>query len=567
MNNKNRPASWAEKKVMRKIFSCLFVLFVTHALPAQPNKFSLEGRWVGTYGNNEKDNPYYFSFEFLPGGKMNVVNQNNKILAEGTYAVKEDNVKIVYKYVNDVQQYACGGDIRKDSNTISGYWQRLEDAGANEKFTQRGRWVMRKLGSNTGPATKDDSLRIFNPIRKKDIVPVKKKDLGVSQLITCADWPPVSSRPLPPRVSSNYLTQYKIEADGTVSPIAIIRQSLATYTDKMWEPGETITVGFYFVGITLDILDKVKQYAKEWEMYANIKFEFLNNSRGMIRVGFTPGGSYSLIGRDALLQDPNKATMNLGWLTTVSEAFARQVILHEFGHALGFVHEHQTAGAAIPWNKENVYAYYAGPPNEWTKEQVDQNIFARFSWLSTNYSSFDRQSIMLYPVPKEFTTDGTEIPWNLELSAIDKQYASLFYPFPTPPPTARGILRTGDDCDEIAFMVEYDVVARDQVEFVFQLGETNGRKVSWWKEIGVPVLSTGQAATLWIQNHSLIPSENRTRVSGQLPFADINKTAGISFAKAKVLGAHTPLSYKWNVLQALHGGCRVTLTWQKDRCP
>ncbi len=555
-----------KKNDMQKIIFCLCLAFVSNALPAQPKTFSLEGRWAGTYGNNEKENPYYFSFEFLPGGKVNVVNQNNKILAAGTYSVKEDNIKIVYKYVNDVQQYACGGDIKRDSNAISGYWQRMEDAGTNNKFTQRGRWTMKKLASNNGPATKDDSLRVFNPIRKKDIVPVKKKEVGVSQLITCADWPPVSSRPLPPRVPSNYLTQYKIEVDGSVSPIAIIRQSLATYTEKMWEPGETITVGFDISGAGINQMNQVKQYAKEWELYANIKFEFLQSGSGMIRVGFTPGGSYSLIGRDALLQDPNKTTMNLGWLTTVSDAFARQVILHEFGHALGFVHEHQSAGATIPWNKENVYAYYAEPPNEWPKEKVDHNIFYKFSFLSTNYSSFDMESIMIYPVPKEFTTDGSEIPWSFELSATDKQYAALFYPFPTPPPTARGILRTGDDCDEIAFTVEYDVVARDKVEFIFQLGETNGRKVSWWKEIGVPVLSSGRESTLWIQNHSLIASENRVLASGQLPFSDLNINAGISFSKAKAFGAHTPLSFKWNVLPAVKGGCRITLTWKKDTC-
>ena len=136
---------------MRKIIFCFCLAFFSNTLFAQPHNFLLEGRWTGTYGNNEKDNPYYFSFEFLPGGKMNVVNQNNKILAEGTYSVKEDNVRIVYKYVNDVQQYACGGDIKKDSNTISGYWQRLEDAGSNSKFTQRGRWTMKKQELNNIP--------------------------------------------------------------------------------------------------------------------------------------------------------------------------------------------------------------------------------------------------------------------------------------------------------------------------------------------------------------------------------------------------------------------------------
>ncbi|WP_462255018.1 M12 family metallopeptidase [Ferruginibacter sp.] len=544
-------------------YCCLFIF--TTQLFAQKAMNQIEGRWVGTYGNNEKDAPYYFSFEFLPEGKMNVVNQNNKILATGSFSVIEDNIKIVYKYTTDVIQYACNGSLNKVTNTLSGTWQRIADAGSNSKFTQQGKWTMKKLAANESPAKKDDSLAIFNPVKKKDIVPINKKVYDLSNIKICTDLPPVNSLPLPPRVPSNYLTQYKINADGTVSPVAFIRQSLATYTEKMWEPGQTITVGFDISGAGINQMNMVKQYAREWELYANIKFEFLQSGTGMIRVGFTPGGSHSLIGRDALLENPNKTTMNLGWLNTVNDAFARQVILHEFGHALGFVHEHQTFGTAIPWDKEKVYAFYAEPPSSWSREKVDQNIFSKYSYTSTNYSSFDQQSIMLYPVPKELTTTGDSISWNMVLSATDKQYAALFYPFPTPPPTATGILKTGDDCDEIAFMVEFDAVARDKIEFNFQLGELNGKKVSWWKQIGIPQNDYGDGI-MWVQNHSLIPAENITSKKALVDFASLNKTGSISFWKAKLLGGHTPLSYKWNIMQALKAGCRVTLIWQKDRC-
>ena len=58
---------------------------------------------------------------------------------------------------------------------------------------------------------------------------------------------------------TNYLTQYKINADGSVSPFAFIRQSLATYTDKMWEPGEIITVRFDISGAGIYQMNLVKQ--------------------------------------------------------------------------------------------------------------------------------------------------------------------------------------------------------------------------------------------------------------------------------------------------------------------
>ena len=173
---------------------------------------------------------------------------------------------------------------------------------------------------------------------------------------------------------------------------------------------------------------------------------------------------------------------------------------------------------------------------------------------------------MQYPVPAELTTNGSHIDWNMELSPTDKQFTALYYPFPTPPPTARGTLKTGDDCDEVSFTVEYGVVQRDKVEISFDLGSSNGKAVTWWKQIGIPLVNNGNYP-LEIQNHSLIPAENKTSASVLLSFIQLDKNRGISFAKAKALGFHTPLGYKWNVLPAIQGGCRIRLSWIKDKCP
>lgn len=80
--------------------------------------------------------------------------------------------------------------------------------------------------------------------------------------------------------------------------------------------------------------------------------------------------------------------------------------MHEFGHTLVFIPKHQNFGTAIPWDKEKVYAFYGHHASYWIKDAIDLNFFYKYSCSETNYSSFDRQSILQYTGPKELTTDG-----------------------------------------------------------------------------------------------------------------------------------------------------------------
>ncbi len=546
-----------------KLISFLLLICSLSAMSQNPGK-SLDGLWTGTYGNDQKDAPYYFSMRFFADGRMEVLNQNNTLIGAGSYSWQDQQCRIIYKYTNDAPQYECLGNPDVTATMLSGSWRRIEDAGTKRSFTQNGRWILRKQNAPVMNRLIKDTLRLQTII--KNVNPAILSSVNLQSIRTCTELPPQGNRPLPPRAASNASTYIRINPDGTLSNVGVTRQPLATFTDKMWEPGQTITIGFDITGGSIDQIDLVKRYAKEWELFANIKFEFQNNGNGMIRVGFKPTGSWSYIGRDALNISAGQSTMNFGWLGSVNNTLARKVILHEFGHALGFIHEHQRVDASINWDKEKVYTYYSQPPNNWTREMTDQQIFQKYAVSATNYSVYDQLSIMQYPVPAELTMDGSRIDWNLDLSPTDKQYASLYYPFPPNPPTATGILKTGDDCDEVAFSVEFGVVQRDQVEIIFELGQKNGTAVSWWKQITIP-LTNNQAYPMEVQNHSLIPAENKKTVSAFIPLNRLNKQRGISFAKAKLLGVHTPLNYTWNVLPAIQGGCRIRLIWVKDKCP
>lgn len=199
---------------------------------------------------------------------------------------------------------------------------------------------------------------------------------------------------------------------------------------KKWVPGTTLKVSLN--GGTAAIRAKVIQFAKQWETYANIKFSFVTNDRtATIRVGFKSGdGSWSYIGTDAKLISKSSSTMNFGWLTaTTADSEYSRVVIHEFGHALGMIHEHQHPLVAIPWDKPAVYAYYAGAPNYWSQADVDNNLFAKYSTSQTNYSAYDKASIMHYAVDNALTIGDFEVGWNTVLSPTDKAFIGTIYPF------------------------------------------------------------------------------------------------------------------------------------------
>src|SRR6185503_11136830 len=164
-----------------------------------------------------------------------------------------------------------------------------------------------------------------------------------------------------------------------------------------------------------------------WSQYANVKFEFLTAGLGDIRISFNKNGSYSYIGSDAKNRLPDEETMNLGWIeNTKTEGQLKSVILHEFGHTLGLLHEHMNPLSNIQWNKPVVYAYYM-QYDGWTKDMVEKQVFDRYSVTMTN-KSYDPKSIMHYPIPASFTVDGYSVGENYDLSEEDKKLVRELYP-------------------------------------------------------------------------------------------------------------------------------------------
>ena len=201
---------------------------------------------------------------------------------------------------------------------------------------------------------------------------------------------------------------------------------------KLWKPGRIL--GVLFLDGLPEVQGKVVKYAGQWSQYANINFEFfVDEPDAEIRISFQQEGSWSAVGTDALVEEyfpKSEPTMNFDWLQPglVEEEYSG-VVLHEFGHALGMIHEHQSPSGGMQWNEAAVFADLSGPPNYWSESTIRINVFNRYSQGQTNFSDFDPKSIMLYTFPKHWTIDGIEFPRTTELSDIDKTFIRDCYPF------------------------------------------------------------------------------------------------------------------------------------------
>lgn len=127
---------------------------------------------------------------------------------------------------------------------------------------------------------------------------------------------------------------------------------LAFSRDRKWNV-DVLHVRFLSGDILLQ--HRVRDVVREWNaaLQDSIHFVFDDAGQADIRVSFDDCGNWSYIGTDTRRYPQDVQTLNLGSVGPgADEATLRQVVLHEFGHALGCVHEFLAAGPRAPALKQ-----------------------------------------------------------------------------------------------------------------------------------------------------------------------------------------------------------------------
>ncbi|MCA6361666.1 MAG: hypothetical protein IM638_01385 [Bacteroidetes bacterium] len=220
------------------------------------------------------------------------------------------------------------------------------------------------------------------------------------------------------RMCTDQILEHQEVAAGSSSGVYL--------ANVQWTNGSIIHVQFN--GGTQGVRTRIERYAKIWENYANITFDFHSTGVPDILIAFQKGGYWSLIGTNARQKAAfGNPTMNFeGFDDKTADEWVKSTVLHEFGHALGLLHEHMNPLSPIQWNTEYVYNYYF-MTHGWNKQQVDQQVLSRYSVNLTN-QQYDPNSIMHYPVDKKFTRNGYSVGWNSDLSEGDIRLIKEMYP-------------------------------------------------------------------------------------------------------------------------------------------
>lgn len=248
----------------------------------------------------------------------------------------------------------------------------------------------------------------------------------------------------PDRIQARLEKRERIKNRNVPSYINGAARDLVFEDLKLWRVG-VITVSFK--GGDKNLHGQISEVANEWSKHGNLVFDFgydklsgeyrqwQPDDESHIRVGFEYDGYWSLVGNDTMdeaIIKPGEITLNLSNFDKQLPNNWQGTVLHEFGHAIGFHHEHQSPATDCDFDWTKLYDYLGGPPNYWTKAKVDHNL-RQLTEGGLTYSAHDVNSIMHYSFPawmfKSEKKSSCYTEENYTLSPEDKKMMAAAYPY------------------------------------------------------------------------------------------------------------------------------------------
>jgi Astacin (Peptidase family M12A) len=228
--------------------------------------------------------------------------------------------------------------------------------------------------------------------------------------------------------SNRIVVEMRVRALGTSEKqVAVAKKEergIGIERGKLWAIGSTLT--FRFIDGNDKLKDTVRDAIHEWAKYVSLTFAEVASGDAEIRISFEQPGSWSYTGTDALGVAADQPTLNYGFLADLDQDSARQTALHEFGHALGLVHEFQNPDAGDVFDLAAAKKEFSGPPNNWSDEQIRETLIDKADYPGSR--PYDRRSIMNYSFPQNIFLPGKDTDPGDGLSESDKSYVATLYP-------------------------------------------------------------------------------------------------------------------------------------------
>jgi hypothetical protein len=217
------------------------------------------------------------------------------------------------------------------------------------------------------------------------------------------------------------------QARAALRGLPLTPQHIALLTSKYWGPAQRQLTVSFMEQTPADLRDRILAHANAWSSRCGISFVWTQGV-GQVRISFGGGGYYSYLGPDILHIPANRQTMNLERFTmSTPESEYRRVVRHEFGHTLGFPHEHMRKELVERLDPARVIAVFRRDQG-WDEKTVREQILTALDERSIMATPADQDSIMCYSFSGEVTRDRKPIPGGLDINESDFAFAGKIYP-------------------------------------------------------------------------------------------------------------------------------------------